>query len=150
MSNEQSSAGTYLTATPVGYVTSDEIQEHQRAQLYPGAVISPGELLYTAPPTAKAIEEAAYRKAAEALEAQQQRIAELKAEIERLRVAANEAADVLRVEAEALRLCSTLNNVWDGTEPDAEKEYARLMALADRLAQPLAAQQDARGEDAHG
>lgn len=47
--------------------------------------------------------------------------------------AARDAADVLRNEAAILRDCHTLNGEWDGTEPEVEAGYNRLMALADRL-----------------
>lgn len=48
-----------------------------------------------------------------------------------------EAAEALRTEAEALRQCSTVDGAWDGTEPEAQEEYERLMALADRLTPPM-------------
>jgi hypothetical protein len=48
-----------------------------------------------------------------------------------------EAAEVLRTEADALRYCSTVDGTWDGTEPEAQEEYERFMALADRLTPPM-------------
>lgn len=38
------------TAEPVAYVTNDEIAEHRRAVLYPGAVVDTGAQLYAHPP----------------------------------------------------------------------------------------------------
>lgn len=43
------------------------------------------------------------------------------------------AAAELRAVANELKLCSTVNGEWDGTEEDAHEEYDRLMALADDL-----------------
>lgn len=48
-----------------------------------------------------------------------------------------EAAELLRTEACALRQCYTVNGTWDGTEPEAQAEYERYMALADRLTPPM-------------
>ena len=48
-----------------------------------------------------------------------------------------EAAEVLRTEADALRYCSTVDGTWDGPEPEAQEEYERFMALADRLTPPM-------------
>lgn len=53
--------------------------------------------------------------------------------IEALLRAADEAAEVLRQEATIMRECHTLDGEWDGTEPEVQAEYDRLMALAARL-----------------
>ncbi|WP_407280560.1 hypothetical protein U5817_09770 [Aromatoleum evansii] len=47
-----------------------------------------------------------------------------------------EAATVLRIEAASLRQCHTLNGEWGEDEQEAREEYERMVALADRLAQP--------------
>jgi len=54
-------------------------------------------------------------------------------EVVRMREAGNEAADILRREAESMREVNTLNGVWDGEDPKVEAEYDNLLSLADRL-----------------
>ena len=54
-------------------------------------------------------------------------------EIERLRDAGKEAADVLRQEAAILRDCHTLDGEWDENEPEVKANYDGMIALADRL-----------------
>lgn len=46
---------------------------------------------------------------------------------------AGEAADLLRGEAEALRECHTLDGTWDGSEPEVQADYERMLDVAARL-----------------
>lgn len=54
-------------------------------------------------------------------------------EIERLRDAGKEAAEMLKQEAAILRDCHTLDGEWGETEPEVKANYDGMIALADRL-----------------